>query len=178
MSGISLLCAVEWPYIAKVRESTVTVIKLFIGSPPSPPSFSLPPPTYKKKIFSPDPNLIKNVLSHWSEDFTSHAGHMTGHLMHQYYTTCATLHRLDHVSNVRNKYKTSKTCFSCLEEGMIPSLDMRDVARLHGVWSLLFLSFPTATTHETTPIELIKGRAHHIFSNNYYTTLSPSSFTC
>ena len=40
---------------------------------------------------------------------------------------------------------------------MVSSLDLRDVSRLHGVSSLLFLSFPTPSNQETTPTQLIKG---------------------
>ena len=49
-------------------------------------------------------------------------------------------------------------CCSCLEVGMTHSLDQRDVARLHAIASLLFLSFPTSTLcQETTPTQLITG---------------------
>ena len=50
------------------------------------------------------------------------------------------------------------SCYSCHEDGLLPALDQRDIARLHSTSSLLLLALPTSETSETPVKDILRGR--------------------
>ena len=107
-----------------------------------------------------DQGLIKKVLSQWSEEYVSHANHMTDLLIYQYHMICSMLYWSD-ISHMILYNSHMIHCYSCLEDGLLASLDQRDFSRLHGICSLMFLSVPTFSNQEIPPIQLIKGNCRH-----------------
>lgn len=77
--------------------------------------------------------FVEKVLAHFSEDFNKNSSSLKPMLMRHYFTTCFLLH-------------------SCHDDGLLPALRYRDVARLHATHSLLTLALPTCQKEGSPPL--------------------------
>jgi len=82
--------------------------------------------------------FVKDVLGHFSEDFQKNSSSMKDHILRQYFTACSLLH-------------------SCLEDGLLPALSYRNMARLKATTALLTLCLPSSQEGENWLLEKLKA---------------------
>lgn len=96
--------------------------------------------------------FLRKVLEHWCVDYELHSSVLKQALVNQYFTTCSLLHMYVYRGRglMSHAWHMHGTC-RCLEEGLLPSLSFRNMARLYATARLLELTLCPSSPDQGMP---------------------------